>query len=157
MYKKNIKSFFPTGSRNIILVVLVIGIGAIFYGLNKDTSITILGLLVFLISIIILTGNYGVEVDFDKKYYRSYLSFIFVLKFGKWKPLPSIHKISLTPEKHFVSRHSLQGNIYTEVFLIKLIGNDTDESIIVSRGLYGELTLEAEDLSKKLKVPVKEF
>jgi hypothetical protein len=157
MYNKNIKSFFPISSRTIILVVMVIGIGAFIYGYNKDTSITILGLVIFLIAIFIISGYYGVEIDFDKKRYRSYLSFIYVLKIGKWKVLPDISKIALVPEKRFMSRQSLQNNIYNQTFLIKLVDDRRDELIIISRGLYGELLIEAEELSKKINVPLEQF
>lgn len=56
MYKKHIKPFFPGVSRNIILIVLVLGIGAIFYGVDRDVSIVILGVIVVLMSVLILTG-----------------------------------------------------------------------------------------------------
>lgn len=157
MYKKNIKPFFPSTSRNIILIFLVIGIGALFYGLDKDVSITVLGLIIFLISVFIVTGQYGIQINFKSHKYCSYLSFIYILRFGKWKNMPRIKEISLIPEKRFVSRHSLKNNLYTETFLIKLIRTDEEEPLTVSRGLYGELLLEAEDLAKKLDVPVKEF
>jgi hypothetical protein len=157
MYKKNIKPFFPTGSRNIILIVMVIGVGALFYGINKDATITLLGAIIFLISVFVITGYYGVEVDFDKKTYRNYLSFIFLLKFGKWKILPETKEIALMPLKHFMSKHALRGNLYTEIFQIKLLGEDPNESVTISRGLYGQLVLEAEELSKKLNVPFKEY
>jgi len=157
MYKKNIKPFFPTGSRTIILIVMVIGIGAFFYGLDRDTSITVLGLIIFLISVFTLSGRYGVQIDFMDHQYRSYLSFIYILKFGSWKDLPEINEISVSPVRHFVSKYSLKDNIYTEIFQIKLIVPDSGDPIIVSRGLYGEMLIEAEELSKKLGVPVKEF
>jgi len=157
MYKKNIKPFFPTGSRAIILIVMVIGIGAFFYGLDRDTSISILGLVIFLISVFTLSGRYGVQIEFMGHRYRSYLSFIYILKFGSWKDLPEIKEITISPVRHFVSKHSLKDNIYTEIFQIKLIVPDSGDPIIISRGLYGEMLIEAEDLSKKLGVPVKEF
>jgi len=157
MYKKNIKPFFPSGSRNIVLIVLVIGVGAFIYGFDKDASITGLGLIIFLISASILTAYYRVEVDFDKKRYRSYLSFMFLLKFGHWKSLPDIKNIALIPEKHFVSKHTLNKDIYTEVFIIKLTGSNPQENVVISRGPYGKMMLEAEDLSKELALPVKEF
>jgi hypothetical protein len=133
MYKKNIKPFFPPGSRNIILIILVTG------------------------SVVVLTGTYGIEVDFENQQFRPYLSFIFLLKFGNWKELPEIKEIAVLPLKRFVSKHSLNGNLYTEKFQIKLLGDSPDDSITISYGLYGELILEAEELSKKLNVPVREF
>jgi hypothetical protein len=136
---------------------MVIGIGALMYGLNKDTSITILGLVIFLISVFIISGYYGIEINFEESRYRSYLSFIYFLKFGKWKILPEIKKITLIPEKRFVSKHLLKNNIYSETFLIKLVIEDKDESIIISRGLYGELLIEAEELSKQINVPLEQF
>jgi hypothetical protein len=157
MYNKNIKSFFPTTSRTIILVVMVIGIGAFIYGFNKDTSITLLGLIIFLIAVFIISGYYGIEIDFDEKRYRSYLSFVYILKFGKWKALPDIAKVTLLPEKRFVSKHSLQSNIFNETFLMKLVVEGHDESIIMSRGLYGALLIEAEEISKRINVPLEEF
>jgi hypothetical protein len=157
MYRKNLKPFFPPGSRNIILIFLVIGIGAFFYGFDKDTSISILGLIIFLLSVFIVTGQYGVQINFNNRRYRTYLSFIYIIKFGSWKDLPEIKEILLTPAKHFMSKSSMRNNIYTETFYIKLIGQDEREPISVSRGLYGELMLEAEELSKKLNVPVKEY
>jgi hypothetical protein len=157
MYKKKIKPFFPSGSRNIILIVLVIGVGSFFYGLDRDATIMVLGVIIFLMSVFILTGYYGIEIDFRNKRYKSHLSFIFLLRVGKWKELPEIKEIAVVPIKHFVSKHSLQGNLYTEKFQIKLLGNDPNTSITISNGLYGELILEAEELSKKLNVPIREF
>ena len=157
MYIKNIKSFFPATSRTIILFVMVMGLGAFLYGLNKDVSITILGILIFLIAVFIISGYYGIEIDFNKKRYRSYLSFIYVLRFGKWKALPDIKKIALVPEKRFVSKHSIQNNIYNETFLVKLMVEGQEESIIISRGLYGQLLIEAEEFSKKVNVPLEQF
>lgn len=157
MYKKNIKPFFPGASRNIILVVLVLGVGAIFYGIDRDIAIVILGTIVVLMSVFILTGQYTMEIDFEDRQYRSGLSFIYVLKFGVWKPLPEIKEISLIPSKHFVTRQSLKHNLYTEEFQIRLMGVDPEDTLTVSRGLYGELILEAEELSKELNIALKEF
>jgi hypothetical protein len=157
MYKKNIKPFFPGTSRNIILIFLVIGIGAFFYGFDKDVAITVLGLIIFLISVFIVTGRYGIQINFKSHRYRSFLSFIYILQIGSWKEMPRVKEISLIPEKRFIARHTLKNNLYTETFLIKMIRTDKEEPLTVSRGLYGELLLEAEDLAKKLNVSVKEF
>jgi hypothetical protein len=136
---------------------MVIGLGAFLYGFNKDASITVLGLVIFLIATFIISGYYGIEIDFEEKRYRSYLSFVYILKFGNWKSLPDVKKILLAPEKRFVSKHSLQSNIYNETFLIKLIIEGRDDTIVISRGLYGVSLIEAEELAKKLNIPLEQF
>lgn len=48
-------------------------------------------------------------------------------------------------------------DISRDLFMIKLVPAEYDQPIIASIGLYGDLMLEADTLSKNLGVPVVEY
>jgi hypothetical protein len=133
----------------------VIGLAAIMYGLKYDVSILIIGMVILLITGISMSGYYGIQIDYQQKKYKQFLSLLGI-KIGSWKPLPLIEKIMLTPQKHFMRRSFERLDIAHEIFLIKLIPADYDHAIIASMGMYGDLMLEADTLSKNLDIPIVE-
>jgi hypothetical protein len=110
---------------------------------------------ILIITGVSLSGYYGIQIDFQEKKYKRFLSLL-GLKMGSWKPLPIIKKIMITPKKHFMRRSFEKTDIRHEEFLIKLIPADFDEAIVASSGMYDVLILEADTLSKNLGVPVSE-
>ncbi len=155
MFSKRITPFFQGAIRNMLIIFIVLGIGAVIYGYQYDNSILALGILVMLITVSSLSAFYGIQIDYNHQRYKSYFS-VLGIKIGKWQPLPLIGKIVLAPRKRFMRRSSVSSDIYNEIFLIKLIPAEADEAIIASMGLYGDLVLEADTLSKELGVPVAE-
>lgn len=57
------------------------------------------------ISLFILTGKSGIEIDLSSRQYRSYYSF-YLLKFGKWLEFHSIEKI-------YINKNNVSQKIYT--------------------------------------------
>lgn len=155
MFSKRIKPFFQGVIINILMIFGVIGLTAIMYGIKYDSSILIIGLAILLIIGISLSGYYGIQIDYRQKKYKQFLSLLGI-KIGSWRPLPLIEKIILTPQKHFMRRSFERLDIAHEIFLIKLIPVDFGHSIIASMGMYGDLMLEADILSKNLGLPVVE-
>ncbi len=155
MFTKRIRPFFQGAIVNIIMIFGVIGLAAIMYGLKYDVSILIIGMVILLITGISMSGYYGIQIDYQQKKYKQFLSLLGI-KIGNWKPLPLIEKIMLTPQKHFMRRSFERLDIAHEIFLIKLIPADYDHAIIASMGMYGDLILEADALSKNLGIPVLE-
>jgi hypothetical protein len=68
-----------------------------------------------------------------------------------------MEKIILSPRKHYMRRSFERTDISRDIFMIKLVPAEYDQPIIVSIGLYGDLMLEADTLSKNLGVPVVEY
>lgn len=155
MFTKRIRPFFQGAIINILMIFGVIGLAAIMYGIKYDTHIMILGLVILLITGISLSGYYGIQIDYNHKKYKQFLSLLGI-KIGRWKPLPQIEKIVLTPQKHFMRRSFERMDITREIFLIKMIPASFDHAIIASMGMYGDLMLEADTLSKNLGIPVVE-
>lgn len=155
MFSKRIKPFFQGGIRNLLMIFAVVGIAAAMYGFKYDRSVMLLGIIILLICLGAYSGYYGIQIDYNHQRYLNYFSFIGI-KSGRWKPLPLIGKIVITPRKRYFRASSRHSNIYEEIFLIKLVPAEKDESIIASIGLYHDLALEADTLSKELGVPVVE-
>jgi hypothetical protein len=155
MFTKRIRPFFQGAIINILMILGVIGLAAIMYGIKYDLLILLLGLAILLITGISLSGYYGIQIDYNQKKYKQFLSFL-GFKIGSWKPLPHIEKIVLTPQKHFMRRSFERIDIAHEIFLIKLIPAGFNHAIIASMGMYGDLMLEADTLSKNLGIPLVE-
>lgn len=153
MFTKRIRPFFQGAIINILMILGVIGLAAIMYGIKYDILILLLGLAILLITGISLSGYYGIQIDYNQKKYKQFLSFL-GFKIGNWKPLPHIEKIVITPQKHYMRRSFERMDIANEIFQIKLIPAGFDHSIVASSGMYGELMLEADSLSKNLGAPV---
>ncbi len=153
MFTKRIRPFFQGAIINILMILGVIGLAAIMYGMKYDSSIMALGMVILLITGISFSGYYGIQIDYEEKKYKQFLSLL-GFKIGRWKSLPVIEKIILTPQKHFMRRSFERVDIAHEIFLIKLIPAGFDHAIIASMGLYGDLLLDADTLSEHLGIPV---
>lgn len=156
MFVKKIKPFFQGVIVNILMILAVIGLASIMYGIKFDQSVSFIGLVILIITVGSLTGYYGIQIDYRQKSYRQFLSLVGI-KMGRWKPLPLMEKIILSPRKHYMRRSFERTDISRDIFMIKLVPAEYDQPIIVSIGLYGDLMLEADTLSKNLGVPVVEY
>lgn len=91
--------------RNIIGTTfpnLFIGVGIALLLVSLLSMNLLLILILFPLGIIILTGRYGVEIDFDRMSFREYNSILF-FRWGKWRNLNKFSRISIS--KH--QNHSL--------------------------------------------------
>jgi len=156
MFVKKIRPFFQGIIVNILMIMGVIGLAAIMYGIKFEASILLMGLLILIITVISLTGFYGIQIDYVRKSYRQYLS-LAGFRIGRWKPLPLLEKIILSPRKHYTRRPFERLDISHDIFMIKLVPAEYDQPIIASIGIYGDLMLEADTLSKNLGIKVVEY
>ncbi|MBR9998076.1 MAG: hypothetical protein KFF73_03855 [Cyclobacteriaceae bacterium] len=156
MFIKRIKPFFQGVIVNIVMIFGVMGLAAIMYGIKYDEPVLISGLIILLITAVSLTGYYGIQIDYQQKSYRQFLS-LAGIKIGNWRSLPVMEKIVFSPRKHFMRRSFERMDIRHDIFMIKLVPAEYDPPIIVSIGLYDDLMLEADPLSKNLGIPVVEY
>jgi hypothetical protein len=126
------------------------------YGIKFDESVMVIGMIILILTVVSLTGYYGIQIDYLNKSYRQFLS-LAGIKIGRWKPLPLLEKIMLSPRKHYMRRSFERMDISRDLFMIKLMPAAYDQPVIASIGLYGDLMLEADTLSKNLGVPVVEY
>ena len=156
MYKRKLKSFFPPGSKISAGLILIIGIMAVYYGLQGDVGYFLIGLVISLISIFMITAEKGIIINFELKKYKNYWGLL-GLKFGSWESLPEIEKVVVTEFKEGSSYHRrgsasiLRGG---EKHCAYLMYHDTRRKILASVGDLYKAEEDARYLEEQLKVPI---
>ena len=156
MYNRKLKSFFPPGSKVSAGLILIIGLTAIYDGLQGDNVYLLIGLAISVISVFMITANKGIIINFNRRIFKNYWGLV-GLKFGSWGSLPEIEKVAFTKFKEGVSYHRrgsasiLRGKEKYGAFLMY---HDSRRKILASLSDQFRAEEDARYLADQLNVPL---
>ncbi|CAN5269055.1 hypothetical protein BH23BAC1_BH23BAC1_37440 [soil metagenome] len=150
-YKYYLGPYFPWQFSLLGGIVLIIGL-TLEYGL-------IFNLIIILISLVIFTGHYGLEIDFTNKTFMSYASFLGI-KSGKRKTFDAVEKIFINSRnirETLHSRSNYSGNFrYIEYKSFLKFSNGRKIGLI-SRKNKDKLLKQIRNIAKDLKAEIVDF
>jgi hypothetical protein len=150
-YKYYLGPYFPWQFTFLGVLFLIFGL-TLQYGIVFNSAI-------IFITFIIFTGHYGLEIDFTKKTFKNYSSFL-GLKFGKRKTFDAVEKIFINSRNIRESLHSRANNPgnfrYIEYKSFLKFSNGRKISLI-SRKNKEKLLKQMRNIAKDLKAEIVDF
>ncbi|WP_026464650.1 hypothetical protein [Adhaeribacter aquaticus] len=138
------------------LQVKIVGFALVFCGIISFLQIPLLGVGLLLLSILILFTHYGVVLNLDTLYYKEYWG-LFGLKFGNWKSLPKLWRITITNDKIIIRNQSYNTGLSTYSSNTQTALNiriNEFEYIRIAKGKYKDIKADALFLSDQFKLEI---
>jgi len=110
----------------------------------------VIGLLFLLISLLVITGQEGLIVNFSTKKVKYYWG-VFGLKFGTWESLPKFARITISPKVILEKGTKISSKKHFEV---KIWFDEINDFVLAFTGNLGKCHQKASILSKNLKLKV---
>lgn len=149
IFERKVGDFFSLPIKSIGAVLGVMGIYALLIG-------SFMGLIILPITCFIIFAHNGFIINLETKKYREYWGF-FGLKFGKWKTLPAIKRITITNDTIVMRNSSYNTGLSTYSNDTKTALNlriNEREFFRIARGKYKSIMDDAIFLSDELNLEI---
>lgn len=147
-------SYFPLTAIIVAIIVLIpAGIILLF------SPLVIVGLMMLLASVVILTTHYRLEIDFQKKMFHEYVSFLFFFKSGETGQFESIHYLFVKNKKvsQTVNSRVSSMTVHKEVFDGYLKFSDHEKVHLDTKDTKEALLKKLMPISNQLKTRIIDY
>jgi hypothetical protein len=147
-------SYFPLTAIIVAAIVMIpVAIILLF------STLVILGLITLLAGVVILTTHYRLEIDFQKKTFHDYVSFLFFFKSGETGRFESIHYLFVKSKKvsQTVNSRVSSMTVHKEVFDGYLKFSDDEKIHLDTKDTKEALLKKLTPISNQLRIRIIDY
>lgn len=138
--------------------IMFLGVALVLPGIFISKIHILATLPFFLVSVIILTTHYGLEIDITRKLHREYV-WLMGLKFGPWEPFMSMEYIFIKKNRVAQTMHSLLNahETHSEEYDAYLKFTETDKVHLGSAKRKEKLIKRMQGVAHQLQLDIIEY